>query len=544
MKALMAQLNYTVGDFQGNTEKILESLKKARQEGADLAVFSEMALCGYPPEDLLSTEGFVEEMGACLQRIVEASQGLFVVLGVARKNPVQVGKKLCNSAAVISDGKLLGFHDKWLLPTYDVFDEARYFEPGSTRHVWEHQGKKIGLLICEDMWQHAHEISGVSYARDPVGCLASENLDLLINLSASPYHLRKHELRLKVCQKAAQFLSCPLLLCCQVGGNDELIFDGYSLQVGSDGELLSLAKGFEEDLPIWQVGEKSKNFPLCLSESEELFKALSLGLRDYFHKSGLCKACLGLSGGIDSAVVACLAVSALGKENVLALSMPSRYSSSSSKTDAKALAETLGIVYEEISIEPLFDSYLTLLGPYFSGLPWSVAEENLQARIRGVILMAFSNKFGHVLLSTSNKSELAVGYTTLYGDLCGGLSVIADLKKGQVYEMARWVNRTEQIIPRSTLEKEPSAELREHQKDTDSLPPYEVLDAVVRGYVELGKSAEAISREGGIELSLVQELVHKIHRAEYKRRQAPPLLRVSPKSFRAGRKVPIVQKWE
>lgn len=544
MKILVAQLNYTIGDFQGNTEKILLALARARKDQVDLIVFSELAICGYPPEDLLLQEGFVEEMESCLQKIIKASLGLFLLVGLARKNPSKIGKRFYNSAAVIENGSLLGFHDKWLLPTYDVFDEARYFEPGSSCLTWECKGKRIAVLICEDIWQHAGEVNWSSYSKDPVKLLAYQKVDCLINISASPYYVEKLDLRIRVCKQTAKTLKCPLVLCCQVGGNDQLVFDGYSLFMDANGNVLEIAKGFEEDINIWDLDQKMPSAHVFLPSVQDMFSALVLGVRDYFHKSDFKKACLGLSGGIDSAVVACVAVEALGKENVLSVAMPSRYTLDSSTEDAKLLASQLGIAYQEIPIEPPFQAYLDLLGPYFKNLPEDVTEENLQARIRGMILMAFSNKFGHILLSTGNKSEMALGFMTLYGDLCGGLSVISDLTKKQVYEVASYINREKEIIPVSILQKEPSAELKPNQKDSDSLPSYDLLDAIVHSYIEEGKSAKTIAVEKNLELSFVQDLIKKIHRAEYKRRQAPPSIRVSQKSFRDGRKVPIVQKWE
>ncbi len=544
MDICVAQLNYTVGDFKGNTQKILSALDQARAKKADLVVFSELAICGYPPEDLLFQEGFVEEMELCLERIIQASKGLFVVVGLARKNPSKIGKRFFNSAAIIENGVLLGFHDKWLLPTYDVFDEGRYFEPGTSCQTWNYKGKKIAVLICEDIWQHSKEISMTSYAKDPVEVCSQKQSDYLINIAASPYHLEKLDLRLQVCRKTIQTLKCPLILCAQVGGNDQLVFDGCSLLLDAKGTLAHLAKAFEEEICFWSLDPIQQGSYQLLTSSQELFSALVLGVRDYFHKSGFKKACLGLSGGIDSALVACIALEALGKEHVLGLCMPSRYSSSSSITDAKALSANLGISCEEISIEAPFQTFLNLLEPHFQGLPSDIAEENLQARIRGTLLMAFSNKFGYIVLSTGNKSEMALGYMTLYGDLCGGLSVISDLTKRQVYELAHYVNRHEEIIPLSTIQKEPSAELRPNQKDSDSLPQYDLLDNIVHAYIEQGKSAKKIAEENRLELSFVQSLIQKIHRAEYKRRQAPPGIRVSQKSFREGRKVPIVQKWE
>ena len=541
MRILVAQLNYTLGDFRGNTQKILQALEEARRKEVAIVIFSELAICGYPPEDLLLHQDFLAEMEKSLEKIVQASYGLFVVVGVARKNPSFHGKPLLNSAAVIQEGKLVGFQDKWLLPTYDVFDEMRYFEEGKECQTWQYQGKTIGISICEDIWQHG---GFASYTRDPVLVLKEKQVDLLINISSSPYHLQKLELRFKVCAAVSKSLQCPLFLCCQVGGNDQLVFDGYSLFIGSQGEVIDIAKGFEEELKVWEIQEeKQASFSLPLP-MEELFSALVLGVRDYFHKSGFKKACLGLSGGIDSALVACIAAEALGKENVLALSLPSRYSSVGSVEDAKALSQILGISYQELSIEGPFQAYLNLLEPCFAGYPPDVTEENLQARVRGMILMAFSNKLGYIVLSTGNKSEMAVGYSTLYGDLCGGLSVISDLTKTQVYELASFLNRNEVKIPVSCIEKFPSAELRPNQKDSDTLPSFDFLDKVLQAYVEEHRSAEEIAREFSFDLEQVRELIRKIHKAEYKRRQSPLGIRVSKKSFHIGRKYPIVQKWQ
>ncbi len=543
MKILAAQLNYTVGDFKGNTEKILSALQKARDEKIDLVTFSELAICGYPPEDLLLQEGFIDEMESALQKIINASADLFVIVGLARKNPSKIGKPFFNSAAVIDNGALLGFYDKWLLPTYDVFDEARYFESGNLVPLWECKGKKIGVLICEDIWGYEGGVDSSVYLKDPVEILSHEKVDFLINLSASPYHFKKLSLRTQICKRAVKTLNCPLIFCSQVGGNDQLVFDGQSFFVDANSDVLSIAKGFEEDLKIWDTNNMKKEIGEPKEPLEELFSALVLGVKDYFYKNNFKKACLGLSGGIDSAVVACIAVKALGNQNVEGIYMPSRYSSKSSEEDAKALADSLGISLKEISIEAPFESYLNLLSPYFGKLPVDHTEENVQARIRGAILMAFSNKFGSIVLSTSNKSEMALGFATLYGDLCGGLSVISDLTKKQVYEIAHFINLQKEIIPLSSLQKEPSAELRHGQKDSDSLPSYDLLDVIVESHVEFGKSAETIALENQLDLCFVKDVLHRIYQAEYKRRQSPLGIRVSQKSFKDGRRIPIVQKW-
>lgn len=543
MRILVAQLNLIIGDLEGNTQKIIETLDRARSKEVDVVLFPELTICGYPPEDLMLHRSFIDAMDEYLEKIIRASARLLVVVGVVRKNNGKGEKPLFNSAAIIEDGKLLGYQDKWLLPTYDVFDERRYFEPGSDMKVWKFKGKKIGVIICEDIWQHAGYVDFTKYHRDPVQELAKHKPDVLLNLSASPYQYQKPDMRVKVCTKASRTLKCPVLLCCQVGGNDQLVFDGYSVYVDKKGNLSQLAKGFEEDEMIVDIQTETQGCPLVYDPLKDLYSALVLGVRDYFHKSGFKKGCLGLSGGIDSALVACIAADALGKENVLGITMPSRYSSTSSVSDAKVLADRLGIGYEEIPIEKPFQSFLDLLSPYFHGMAADVTEENIQARIRGMILMAFSNKFGHVVLSTGNKSEMAMGYCTLYGDMCGGLSVISDVTKTQVYELSRWINREKEIIPVSTIEKAPSAELRPNQKDSDSLPDYAVVDKVLQGYIEEYLSPEEISKKHQLPIELVLDLVRRIHRAEYKRRQAAPGIRVSKKAFRVGRKYPIVQGW-
>jgi NAD+ synthase (glutamine-hydrolysing) len=540
MRILVAQLNPIIGDFEGNTQKIIQTLDHARAKQIDLVLFSELVICGYPPEDLLLQEPFIEANHRYLKRIVEASKHLMAVVGLVRRNPAKKEKAIFNSAAVIHDGKLLGFEDKQLLPTYDVFDERRYFEPGTKTQVWELKGKKIGVMVCEDIWQHAGVVSETIYAHDPVLDYLSLKLDIVLNLSSSPYHFQKPSVRVNVCAKCAKTLGCPVILCCQVGANDQLVFDGYSLYVNSEGQLVQMAKGFEEDEMVIDLNAPARPLAISYDPIQDLYRALVLGVRDYFHKQGFKKGCLGLSGGIDSALVACIAVDALGKENVLALAMPSRYSSPGSVTDAQALAHNLGIELLQIPIEGPFKAFLDLLSPHFKGKDTDVTEENLQARIRGVILMAISNKHGYLVLGTGNKSEMALGYCTLYGDMAGGLGVISDVTKQQVYELAKWLKER---IPYAIIEKVPSAELKANQKDTDTLPEYAVVDKVLQGYVEDNLSPEEIAKKHNISLDIVLDLVQRIHRAEYKRRQAPPCIRVSKKAFSKGRRYPIVQKW-
>ncbi|MEC7838875.1 MAG: NAD+ synthase [Chlamydiota bacterium] len=544
MKIFLAQINPIIGDLAGNTQKIVSAIDRARSEGAQVILFPEMTITGYPPEDFLVMPHFIEAVEESLHTIISASTGIATVVGLPRKNPELSGEFLCNSAAIIDDGVLLGFQDKALLPSYDVFSERRYFAPTEQFHVWELYGKKVVVTICEDIWQHSDLITQTRYPYDPIEGIQSLNPDIVLNLSASPFNLEKCEERISVCKKAAATLNCPVVLCNQVGGNDSLIFDGHSVYAGSDGQVLGLARGFVEDFLMIDTEHRNTLREFDVNSLKNLYDALVLGVRDYFHKSGFTSACLGLSGGIDSAVVACLAVEALGSDHVLGVSMPSRYSSEGSVSDAKALSKNLGIDLWSIPIEKPFSAYLETLEPFFKDYPKDVTEENIQARARGMIMMAISNKLGHVVLATGNKSEMAMGYATLYGDMCGGLGVISDLTKKQVYALANWINREKEVIPVSTITKPPSAELRLNQKDSDSLPDYEVIDNIVSAYVEKHLSVLEIVKRYGYDRELVEELVRKIHRNEYKRRQSAPGLRVSAKSFTTGRRFPIVQGWK
>ena len=545
MKILVAQRNPTVGDIDGNTAKILESMDEARKKGAELVMFGELMLCGYPPEDLVYHNTFIDSMELHLERIVKASKGLTVIVGLIRRNIDEGEKHLLNSAAVIHDGRLLGFQDKWLLPTYDVFEERRYFEPGKETKIWEIGGKRIGLIICEDIWQHAGYVGYTRYGRDPVQALVALKPDIMLNISASPYQFQKPDVRVNVCAKAAKTLGCPVVMCCQVGANGQIIFDGYSVYVNEKGELCQLGKGFSEDAMLIDIEAKACPVPFEYEPMTNLIQALELGVKDYFSKCGFTKACLGLSGGIDSALVAYIAARALGPENVLGISMPSCFTTNASIGDAKTLAEKLGIEFSEIPIKEPFDAYLHLLEPHFQGKDVDITEENIQARIRGILLMAMSNKHGYIVLSTGNKSEVAVGYSTLYGDMCGGLGVIGDVTKTRVYDLCRHINKIEkkEIILNSIIDKPPSAELRPDQIDLDSLPEYGVIDNVLEGYVENYLSIDEVAQKYHIPQEQVLELVQMIHAAEYKRRQGPPILRVSKKSFGVGRRYPIVQKW-
>lgn len=542
MRILTVQMNPTIGDLKGNTSKIIQSIEKGRQQNVDIVLFPELALTGYPPEDLLLLPNFMDSVEAALEVIIKASEGVAVIVGLPRRHHLPFEKKLHNSAAIIYNQHLVDYVDKRLLPTYDVFDERRFFEPGTKAKIWSFKGEKIGITICEDAWQHSGLLESVSYPHDPIKDLQTHSLSCMLNLSASPFSLGKFKSRLKVFLNASQTLKCPVVMCNQVGANDSLIFDGYSLYV-NQGNVVLCAKGFVEDELVVDLLGHNPLLHIDHHGMNDLYEALVLGIRDYFAKMGFKKACLGLSGGIDSAVVAALAVAALGAENVLVLMMPSRYSSEESLCDAKLLAERLGVKSEKLSIEGPFESYLSLLNPAFEGIPSGIAEENLQARIRGMLLMAFSNKFGHIVLSTGNKSELAMGYSTLYGDMCGGLSVIGDVTKKQVYALAHWINRHEEIIPSYTIERPPSAELRPDQKDSDSLPDYDIVDRVVQAYVEHHESPETIADKYHLPLELVYGLIKRIHANEYKRRQSPPCFRISEKAFSVGRRFPIVQKW-
>ncbi len=543
MRILAAQINPTVGDLKGNAALIKQAIQRAQKKNADLLLLPELCLTGYPPEDFLLHKDFLQKTEKTLKELIPFTQNITALIGTPRLNPVLKEKEITNSAAILQNGRLLGYHDKELLPTYDVFDEKRYFEPSHESKVWPIAGKTVGLTICEDLWQHSNLLKFASYRRDPVLELKKLKPDIVINLSASPFNLTQINSRIAVCAKAAQTLSCPVILCNQVGGNDSLIFDGHSVHVNSEGELVALAKGFQED-DLWIDTSvalpplKYKNTPM-----DDLYHALVLGLHDYFRKSGFTKACIGMSGGIDSALVACIAAEALGPQNILGILMPSRFSSEGSIVDAEILLNNLKISSKTIPIEEPFKSFLDLLEPHFEERPFNVAEENFQARIRGMILMGLSNKFGYIVLSTGNKSEMAMGYATLYGDMCGGLGVINDVTKTQVYELARWINRTKEIIPWNTINKPPSAELRPNQKDSDTLPPYEMIDNVLKDYMESLLTPEEIAKKHQYPLPIVTELISKIHHNEYKRRQAPPGLRVSEKAFSVGRHFPIVQKW-
>ncbi len=537
-RILLAQINTTIGDFAGNTQKILDAIAHAKKSNCTVVVTPELGICGYPPKDLIYHSQFVEECEKALQTLVNACSDITLLVGCIRKNPGK-GKPVFNSCAVIQNQKLVGYYDKRLLPTYNVFDEIRYYEPGKQIKTFEIDGKKIGITICEDLW---YDDTEGSYLKDPVKELSLLKPDLMINLSSSPFELHKLYKRIALSQNASQKAGCPILYCNQVGGNDSLLFDGYSFAANAD-HLFAIAKGFTEDYLVFDSQHFQSIPPPQYINGEQIQNALVLGIRDYFHKLGFKKAFIGLSGGVDSAVVTALATMALGAENVTAISMPSRFSSEHSITDAEALAHNLKIKLIKVPIENVHASYLHLLEEPFEGLSPNITEENIQSRIRGMILMAFANKFNQLVISCGNKSELAMGYATLYGDLTGGLAAIADITKTQVYELAHYLNFKKEVIPKSTIEKAPSAELAPNQKDSDTLPDYEILDKILVDYIELYKDPIEIARLHHLDLKLVQSVVKKIHQSEYKRQQSPIGIKVTPRDFTQGRRFPIVHKY-
>lgn len=534
-RIFLAQNNPIIGNFDVNISKIVNSIKKAKEHNCSMVVTSELAISGYPPKDLLFYPSFFEKSQKALESLLPHTKGITLIVGCLRQN-TQKGNPLFNSLSIIQNEKIVATCDKQLLPNYDVFNEKRYFEPGNSSKIFEHEGKKIALTICEDIWYD--EMQNL-YPKNPLDEISFFKPDLLVNLSASPFELHKLYKRMRLCQRVATKVNCPVLFCNQVGGHDSLIFDGFSFAVDQK-HLLEIAEGFKESYLIFDT-EKTSSKPLIPSlDPENLYHALVLGIRDYFSKQGFKKAILGLSGGIDSALVAVLAAHALGPENVTAVSMPSRYSSTHSLEDAQKLAKNLRIEHQTIPIESIHASYLKLLETPFQNLKEDVTEENLQSRIRGMILMALSNKFGSLVLSCGNKSEMAMGYSTLYGDLAGGVSVISDISKSQVYDMAKWINLKQEEIPLSILEKPPSAELKPNQKDSDTLPDYSIIDAVIEGYVQNHLDAPQIAGRYRLELSLVEGLIDKINRSEYKRQQAPFGFKVTQKAFSSGRNFPIV----
>jgi NAD+ synthase (glutamine-hydrolysing) len=545
MKIALGQINTTVGALTHNAEKIVSFAEQAKAGGADLVLFPELAIPGYPPKDLMEKAGFVQENVRVLNNIVEKIEGITVIVGFAEPNPEPEGKPVFNSAAVFRDRRILSIHRKSLLPTYDVFDEGRYFEPAKQQQLLILDKQRIGVTICEDVWNDQDFALRPLYHIDPVKVAVDSGAELIVNISSSPYHLEKWDERRELLRGEAVKYRKHVVYVNLVGGNDELIFDGRSVIISPEGELIARARDFEEDLLIVDMtsGEKIIR-PSSNNQIENAKKALVLGLRDYVRKCGFSRVLLGLSGGIDSAVTAALAVEALGPENVLGVLMPSQYSSEHSVTDAVQLAKNLGIRYEIIPIKRIFDAFQKELHPVFKDLPEDITEENLQARIRGNLLMALSNKFGMLLVSTGNKSELAVGYTTLYGDSCGGLAVISDVPKTMVYQLAAEMNRAREIIPENSIRKPPSAELRPGQKDTDSLPPYEILDPVLALYIEDNLSLDEIADRTGLNRDLVGSILRKVDHNEYKRKQLPIGLKITTKAFGFGRRMPIARGYE
>ena len=561
VKIGLLQLNSTVGEFAANSRKLAAGYDQARAHGAEFVIAPELFLCGYPPRDLLLRADFVDANLAALAEAAKSVGAIPLCVGYVDENSERPGRPLRNSAAVLHNGRIIWRTHKSLLPTYDVFDEDRYFEPAKNAMSFEFNSQgvrsKLGITICEDIWNDEDFWPERLYRRDPIKELIGQGAEIILNLAASPWHAGKERTRLAMLQRVARDERVPLAQVNLVGANDELIFDGHSVVLNSRGEVIALGKGFAEDILVVDL-EPEVHSPQSTAHShldfppreQQIFSALSLGIRDYVHKCGFKSALVGLSGGIDSALVAVLAADALGADQVLGVSMPARYSSAGSLSDAEVLAKNLGIRYEILPIEPVFQSVEKQLAKVFAGAKPNEAEENVQSRLRGVTLMALSNKFGALVLTTGNKSEMAVGYCTLYGDMCGALAVIADVFKTDVYKIARWVNsgpasragRGKIIIPEASLTKPPSAELRPNQKDQDSLPDYEILDAILQAYVVENSGREEIIKRG-FPAQVVNDVINKINFSEYKRRQAAPGLKVSPRAFGMGRRIPIAQRF-
>ncbi len=550
MKILLAQLNPKIGDLTGNTDKIIDVIERYRDTDTEMIVFPELSICGYLPADLFLHESFISGMEKELDRIVRASKNVVVIVGFARRNPNYEEKDLLNSAAVIQNQKLLGVYDKCLLPTYDVFSERRYFARGKSAQVYLVNGKRVAVLICEDIWQHAgYEISGTNYQLDPVKELVTYKPDIVVNLTASPFITKKVDKRVEVCRAVTKTLKCPIVYACQVGSNDSLIFDGYSLYLDENGVLRQVAKGFVEDEMVIDTEKKPYGISYNHDEMYDLYAALRLGVRDYFKKSNQKTAIVSLSGGIDSAIVAAIARDALGAENIIGVHIPSQNTSKESREDAFKLAENLGIDYKEIPINATFQHLKEKLEPTFlmekhlyentRAQKDDITLENLEARIRGVLLMSLANKCRGLVLNTGNKSEIALGYTTLYGDAIGALSVIGDLVKTECYRVAHWINREYELIPKRTIEKPPTTILRHHQYDDETLPPYEIVDRVIEAYVEQHKTLEEIVNENNYSAEQVDHIIRRIFKHEHKRGQAPPILKVTTKCFGAGRMYPL-----
>ncbi|MDA3781376.1 MAG: NAD+ synthase [Bacteroidales bacterium] len=550
MKIALAQLNYNIGDFEGNISSIINSINKAKKDKVDLIIFSELSVCGYPPQDLLEKKSFIHDNNDAVTKIAETCMGIAAIIGAPTINYHKKGKPLFNTALFLNNGKVEFQQNKSLLPTYDIFDEHRYFEANEKFNIVEFKGKKIAITICEDLWdiqpiENSFDRSQL-YNITPMEQLSEYNPDFVVNIAASPFSYTRIWGRKNVFIRNAKKYHLPIFYVNQTGAQTELIFDGGSMVVNNNGSIVDELKYFAEDYKIFDLDTVSNSEKIHKEVDDNLIKkihdALILGIRDYFGKMNFKKATLGLSGGIDSAVSLVLAERALGSENMRVLLLPSKYSSDHSIKDAVDLAKNLNIEYEIINIQKIVDNFETALDPIFKDIPQGVAEENIQARTRGTILMALSNKFGHILLNTSNKSEAAVGYGTLYGDMNGGLSVLGDVYKTDVFKLARFINDENEIIPKNTISKPPSAELRPNQKDSDSLPDYDVLDKILFEYIELQKSNKDIVDEGFDE-EIVSKIIKLVNSNEYKRYQAPPILRISTKAFGAGRRMPLVARY-
>jgi len=545
VKIALGQINPTVGDFSGNAAKIVDFSRRAQSAGAGMILFPELSVCGYPPRDLVERPSFVARNRDTVEKIAAQTHGIAVICGLVTPAHSDAGKAAMNSAALLMDGKVAFIQSKMLLPTYDVFDEMRNFAPAKSQELFSFCGNRMALTICEDAWNDKRFWHKRLYTVDPVESLIQAGGNFLLNISASPFWIGKREMRRDMLASIARQHKVPVALVNQVGGNDSLVFDGSSMVLNREGQVIAQGRSFEEDLVYFDSRDLSGEMhEQILGDEASVYSALVLGTRDYIQKCGFQKAIIGLSGGIDSALTAVVATDAVGPENVIGVGMPGPYSSQGSIDDARSLAQNLGIRFELLSINPAYEAYRRTLHDVFASAKEDVTEENIQSRARGTLLMALSNKFGAIVLSTGNKSELGVGYCTLYGDMVGGLAVISDVPKTLVYRLSEYVNSRRPVIPQATLEKPPSAELRPNQKDSDSLPPYEVLDAVLEDYVEDSHPAERIAADRRLDLEAVKRVIRLVDRAEYKRQQAAPGLKISPKAFGYGRRFPIAAKSE
>ncbi len=543
MKIALGQINPTVGDFTGNAAKMIEFARQAMRAGAGLIAFPELSVCGYPPRDLVERPSFVAHNRETADKIAADTQGISVICGLVTPAQADTGKTVMNSAALLRDGRVEFIQSKMLLPTYDVFDEMRNFAPARSQQLLQFCGKQMALTICEDAWNDKHFWNRRLYGIDPVEELVRAGGNFVVNISASPFWEGKRELRRDMLRATATNYKVPVAMVNQVGGNDSVVYDGSSLVIAPNGDVIAQGKSFEEDIIYFDSPDLTGEIhPQIVGEEAAAYHALVLGTRDYVHKCGFERAIIGLSGGIDSALTAAIAVDALGPENVIGVGMPGPYSSQGSIDDARQLAKNLGIRFELLSITEIYEACRRSLSGVFAGLPEDVTEENIQSRTRGVLLMAMSNKFSALVLSTGNKSELGVGYCTLYGDMVGGLAVISDVPKTLVYRLSTYVNSRRPVIPQATIDKAPSAELRPDQKDSDALPPYDVLDAILEDYVEDLRTPEQIAQRHNFELDLVKRVVRMIERSEYKRQQAAPGIKISAKAFGYGRRFPIAAK--